>query len=115
MHDLIRILSCDEIYEYNLLFSDGSKIRKSVESAFSSYMYYETKEEQVCSIFNNIIRGHYFTDGNKRTSVMALISLCISNNIDFNLTNKEVYEIAIKVAKDHLSIPDIAKLIFHKN
>ena len=46
---------------------------------------------------------------------MVLISLCISNNIDFNLTNEEIYEISIKVAKDHLSIPDIAKLIFHKN
>ena len=75
-----------DVCEYNLLFSNGEKTRKSVNYDFSSYMYYKTKEEQICSIFNNIICCHYFADGNKRISVIILISLCMSNNIDFNLT-----------------------------
>ena len=74
MHDFIKIMSEDDVCEYNLLFFNDAKLRKSVNSAFSAYMYYETKEEQICSIFNNIICCHYFTDGNKRTSVIVLIS-----------------------------------------
>lgn len=73
MHDFIKIMSEDDVCEYNLLFFNGAKIRKSVSSAFSAYMYYETKEEQICSIFNNIICFHYFADGNKRISVIVLI------------------------------------------
>ena len=74
MHDFIKIMSEYDVCEYNLLFSNGEKIRKSVSSAFSSYMYYKTKEEQICSIFNDIICFHYFEDGNKRIPVMILIS-----------------------------------------
>lgn len=73
MHDFIKIMSEDDVCEYNLLFFNGEKIRKSVSSASSAYMYYEIKEEQICSIFNNIIYCHYFADGNKRTSVIVLI------------------------------------------
>ena len=75
MHDFIKIMSEYDVCEYNLLFSNGEKkIRKSVSYDFSSYMYYKTKEEQICSIFNNIICCHYFADGNKRISVIILIS-----------------------------------------
>ena len=45
MHDFIKIMSEDDVYEYNLLFFNGEKIRKSVSSASSAYMYYEIKEE----------------------------------------------------------------------
>ena len=74
MHDFIKIMSEDDVCEYNLLFFNDANIRKSVNSASSAYMYYETKEEQICSIFNNIMCFHYFADSNKRIPVIILIS-----------------------------------------
>ena len=72
------------------------------------------KRNRFVVYLTNIIRCNYFADCNKRTSVIFLISLCMPNKIDFNLTNEQVYEITIKVAEEHLSIPDIEKLIFQK-
>ena len=66
---MILLKSCLKMTYVNTIYC----FLMAVSSAFSAYMYYETKEEQICSIFNNIICFHYFADGNKRTSVIVLI------------------------------------------
>ena len=74
---MILLKSCLNMTYVNTIYCflmAKKKIRKSVSYDFSSYMYYKTKEEQICSIFNNIICCHYFADGNKRISVIILIS-----------------------------------------
>lgn len=45
MHNIIKIMSENDVCEYNLLFPNSIKTIISVSSSFLSYMYYETKEE----------------------------------------------------------------------
>lgn len=66
---------------------DLQRARKS-ESCFSSFYYYESKEEQITSIVLSIIKNHYFVDGNKRTAFVVYILLAKINNLTF-ITNKE--------------------------
>lgn len=54
--------------EDNHQIIDYSKL----ESCFSSYMYYNTEEEKVISVYRSIILNHCFLDGNKRTAFLFL-------------------------------------------
>ena len=60
---------------------------------------------------------HYqvFVDGNKRTGVLAMQSLLELNGYDINLTNEEVYDLAMDIANNRLNeIPDISKILTEK-
>lgn len=46
----------------------------------------------------SLIRNHPFSDGNKRTAVVALNVMLVMNGFDLQATNDEVYDLAIAVA-----------------
>ncbi|EPR29382.1 type II toxin-antitoxin system death-on-curing family toxin [Geobacillus zalihae] len=46
-----------------------------------------------------IATGHYFSDGNKRTVVMAAYSFLMKNGYELIVSDDELFEMCIKVAK----------------
>ena len=57
---MLKLIDFYDICEINKRFSFGTRIRYGISSIYSSYEYYNTKQEQVCSIFLNLIKGHFF-------------------------------------------------------
>lgn len=85
--------------------------RNNIESSLSSFHYYETKEEQIISIFTSLLMNHAFMDGNKRTAVVTLSFLLDSNN--FIIPNDDIlYDIAIGYINRKYNKEDLLKIIF---
>ena len=97
--------------------SHGTRDRGRVESALASMKQEVFGQELYVSIFEKagalsrgIIADHPFVDGNKRTGIMsALIFLNLSGYDTSNLKDQDLEDFAVKIAVDHLEIPEIAK------
>jgi death-on-curing family protein len=81
-------------------------------SSLSSYHYYETKEDQISSIFRGIVKNHAFHDGNKRTALVVLLTLCEENNIDMGKSDDELAKLTIDIAKNKYEVEEISKKLF---
>jgi len=83
-----------------------------LESAFSSYMYYEETTLQICSIYRGIIKNNPFRDGNKRTACAVLILLCKASNIKLSISPIELGNLTINIAENKYTVEAIEGLIF---
>lgn len=63
-----------DIIEYNKSINESEWWVKEnlLQSAFSSYYYYEDLLEQICSVFRGLDKNHAFSNANKRTATMFL-------------------------------------------
>ena len=93
---MISIIPIPKIIEFNKYFSQGV-LQRPLESIYATYFYYDLPEEQVTSIVCNLAQGHYFLDGNKRTSCIVLIILAAYNNLKLKATNDDLDEIIINL------------------
>lgn len=85
--------------------------KNNLESRLSSFHYYETKEEQIVSIFTSLLMNHAFMDGNKRTAVVTLMFLLDANN--FKIPNDDIlYDIALGYITGKYNKEDLLKIIF---
>ncbi len=78
-----------------------------LESAFSSYRYYESELEQICSIFRGLIKNHPFSDGNKRTAYIVLVSYLLQNKYD--CPQEDLCIFTLDVATHNYDVPEIAE------
>lgn len=108
------MLDSSDIKEINTIITGhGDVLNDSMlESALSSYHYYETTEEQICSIWRGLIKNHAFRDGNKRTALVCLSIMCDMSNIPLALSNDEAFKYTLYVANSRMDVEDIAKIIF---
>ena len=86
-------------------------IKDPIDSYLASLPYYETVEEKISSIVKNIIKNHYFLDGNKRTAFATFQILCNLNGIE--LENKNWTKIFLDLAKTNYSIDKIVSILFN--
>lgn len=94
--------------------NDGHVISQNmIDSALSSYHYYDDVKEQVVSIFRGIIKNHAFRDGNKRTGLIVLLTLCNENDININKTDEELAKLTIDVANNKYEIKEIVDKLFN--
>lgn len=77
-----------------------------LESAFSSYMYYDDDLEQACSIFRGIAKNHAFSDGNKRTAA-ALLGMMLAQEGWF-ISPDALSKFTMDVVLHEYPIPNIA-------
>jgi len=70
---------------------------------------YPSIYEKAAVYFHNIIGDHPFVDGNKRTAVAATGIFLLRNGYRLSCSAKELEDIAVQIAIEHLSIADIAK------
>lgn len=82
-----------------------------VKGCFASYHYYDTVQQQIASIVQGLIKNHCFTDGNKRTALVALDTLCIINK-QKRLDDNQIDQIIVDIASHKYTADQVAKLLF---
>ena len=69
---------------------------------------YATVFTKAAALMRGIIGDHPFVDGNKRTAMLAGLTLLEVNGYSFIARRGELEEFAVRVATDHLDIDAIA-------
>ena len=69
---------------------------------------YATVFAKAAALIRGIIGDHSFTDGNKRTAMLAGLTLLEVNGYNFTAQRGELENFAVRVATDHLDIDAIA-------
>lgn len=69
---------------------------------------YKTVHEKAAVYLRNIIAGHPFVDGNKRTAVTSAGIFLARNGVQLQADSKELEDFAVRIATDHLSVEEIA-------
>ena len=69
---------------------------------------YATVFAKAAALMRGIVGDHPFTDGNKRTAMLAGLTLLEVNGYNFIAQRGELEDFAVRVATDHLDIDAIA-------
>ncbi len=69
---------------------------------------YATVFTKAAALMRGIIGDHPFIDGNKRTAMLAGLTLLEVNGYNFTAQRGELEDFAVRVATDHLDIDAIA-------
>lgn len=70
---------------------------------------YAGVHEKAAAMIRGIVADHPFVDGNKRTAMLAGLTLLRLNGFSLRVSNHELEDFAVQVAVEHLSVEDIAK------
>lgn len=103
--------------------SDGLRDLGRLESAIAAQtqevfgeVLYRTVFDKAAAICKGVIAGHPFIDGNKRTAMLACITLLEINGQKLVAKKGEIEDFAVLVAIEHLGIDEISKwLKAHSN
>jgi death on curing protein len=82
-------------------------IATQTQNVFGEELY-PSSIEKAAAIIRGIIADHPFVDGNKRTAVLAGLTLLEINGMHVVAKRGEVEDFAVKVATDKLDVPAIA-------
>jgi death on curing protein len=69
---------------------------------------YPTVVDKAAAICRNIIADHAFVDGNKRTGMLAALTILELNGRTVSAKPGEIEDFAVRIAVDQLDIPTIA-------
>ena len=83
--------------------------RNLLGSAFSSFSYYDTDIEKICSIFRGLVKNHAFSDGNKRTASAILVSWLEQNG--YSLLQEDLCDLVMDVATHSYGVSEIVALL----
>jgi death on curing protein len=61
---------------------------------------YATLADKAAALTRGIVRGHPFSDGNKRVMVLALVEFLQRNGAEIDASNDEIYQLAMDAARD---------------
>lgn len=96
--------------------SDGIRDIGLLESAiarpfqtFDGSDLYPTIFEKAAALGESLIVNHPFVDGNKRTGVLAMISLIISGGYDFTAQPENLYNFVINISTGSISFAEIVE------
>ncbi len=84
-----------------------SAVAVQTQAVFGRSLY-PTIFEKAAAVCHRITTGHPFVDGNKRTSMLAALTLLRVNGQTLNFVPGEIEDFAVKIATDKLDVPDIA-------
>lgn len=100
----------EDVIEINRYFNDTENPwvnRSLLESAFSSYHYYDSDLEQICSIFRGLVKNHAFSDGNKRTASAVLVTHLKQQK--YHTTQEDLCIFTLDVVEHNYDVPEIAE------
>lgn len=80
----------------------------NLKSALSVQQWYDNIEDRACALFRSLIIAHGFQDGNKRTALLALASLC-----EPKASQEETATVAIMVATGEIKEVEDIRLILY--
>lgn len=70
---------------------------------------YRTIFDKAAALGESLIINHPFVDGNKRTGMLAMLSLLISSGYAFNASSNDLYNFVINISTGSLSIEQIVE------
>lgn len=82
------------------------KLESCLEQPFASFDgkdLYEDIYAKAAALFYFLNKNHPFANGNKRMAVMVMIVFLYINGLEFNVSNKTLYNIACDVASSKMS------------
>ena len=82
-------------------------IATQTQNVFDEELYPSTVEK-AAAIIRGIVADHPFVDGNKRTAMLAGLTLLEMNNLRFAAQSGEIEDFAVRIATDKLDVPAIA-------
>lgn len=85
----------------------ASAVGRPAQTAFGEDAYPDLYTK-VAALFESLACNHAFTDGNKRTAVVAAIVMLNWNGFDFIASDSDVVEIALDVAEHQMDLPKLA-------
>lgn len=70
---------------------------------------YGSMHEKAAALMRGIVQDHPFVDGNKRTAMLAGLTLLEVNGLQFTAEPRELEDFAVRIATDHLDVGAIAE------
>ncbi|WP_455720605.1 type II toxin-antitoxin system death-on-curing family toxin [Agathobacter sp.] len=103
--------------------SDGVRdialLESAIEAPFQSYggeELYPTIQAKAARLGYGLIKNHCMIDGNKRIGTHSMLVFLALNGIDISYTQKELYEVILRVASGELTYSDLLNWILkHQN
>jgi len=96
-------------------YSSESLIGVSMERAMSSYygeIQYKGIFEKTSALIHGIITFHPFTDGNKRTALLAAYWFLLVHGYKFRIMREDILKTFVSIAKDEIcDIEDISRWV----
>jgi death-on-curing protein len=84
-----------------------SAIATQTQSVFDEELY-PSLVHKTAALIRGIIADHPFVDGNKRTAMLAGLTLLKINAAEFKSDPGEIEDFAVKIATEKLDVPAIA-------
>ena len=78
-------------------YRDPQLIDSAVNRPFQSFggvEFYPTLADKAAPLFHSLVCNHPFTNGNKRTAVLAVDAFLVANGMILALDNDQMYELA---------------------
>lgn len=79
------------------------------QSSFMGTDLYPTIFQKAAALIHSILLNHPFIDANKRTATTSMAYFLFVNGYNFEATQKEVVEFALKVASKKIDIEQISQ------
>ena len=97
---------------------DDGLLESALAAPFQSFggqYVYSTIQQKAARIGFGLIKNHPFIDGNKRVGAHVMLMTLLINGIDLVYTQKDLYEIILKVAASEASFDDLLNWVLsHK-
>ena len=109
------ILAVDDIARINENFTGypcDSQRKQAAAACYSSFAWYYGSAEKIACITRSLAKGHFFADGNKRTSLMVYLILCRLNGLPPLENNESLVRIFVELAAGRLDVGEVAALLF---
>lgn len=84
-----------------------SSIASQRQEAFDEIIY-KSIYDKAAAICRGLICDHPFVDSNKRTTMLASITLLELNGLKFEATNKQLEDYAVHVARNRPNVDEIS-------
>lgn len=81
-------------------------IATQTQNVFGQELYPRVLDK-ASAIMRAIVADHPFVDGNKRTAMLAGLTLIEVNGLIFSAKLGEIEDFAVRIAVEHLDIPEI--------
>lgn len=94
---------CKNNNQKSLVINEGN-----LKSALGTQQWYENNKDKACALFRSLIIAHGFQDGNKRTAVLALVSIA-----EPKVSQEEIAITAIMVATGELREIEDIKIVLY--
>lgn len=86
-------------------------IATQTQNVFGEELYLGTTDK-AAALIRGIVADHPFVDSNKRTAMLAGLTLLAVNDITFAANAGEIEDFAVSVATDRLDVPEIALWLY---